>query len=48
MSRVGAEGGPFLDLWSGHISVGAGWLIASLWAAIALAAGAIALRKRDV
>lgn len=48
MSRVGAEGGPFLDLWSGHISVGAGWLIASIWAAIALAAGAIALRKRDV
>lgn len=48
MSRVGAEGGPFLDLWSGHISVGAGWLIASVWATIALAAGAIALRRRDV
>ncbi|WP_091229461.1 hypothetical protein [Microbacterium sp. 3J1] len=48
MSRIGAEGGPFLDLWSGHISVGAGWLIASLWAATALAAGAIALRTRDV
>nr|WP_201471070.1 hypothetical protein [Microbacterium hydrocarbonoxydans] len=48
MSRVGAEGGPFLDLWAGHISVGAGWLIASIWAAVALAAGAIALRTRDV
>lgn len=48
MSRVGAEGGPFLDLWAGHISVGAGWAIASIWAVLALAAGAVALRTRDV
>ncbi len=47
MARVGAEGGPFLDLWSGHISVGAGWLIATAWAVAALAAGAIVLRRRD-
>lgn len=48
MTRIGAEGGPFLDLWTGHISAGAGWLIAVLWAVVALVAGAIALRTRDV
>lgn len=47
MSRVGAEGGPFLDVWTGHISAGAGWLFVSLWAAAALIAGAFALTKRD-
>lgn len=48
MARIGAEGGPFLDLWTGHISVGAGWLIAAAWAAVALVAGAIVLKTRDV
>ncbi|MCT9000978.1 hypothetical protein [Microbacterium memoriense] len=48
MSRASADGSVFLDLWSGHISVGAGWLIASIWAVAALTAGAIALRTRDV
>lgn len=47
MGRVGIEGGPFLDLWAGHISVGAGWLIAAAWAIAGLAAGAVALRTRD-
>lgn len=48
MSRIAADGSPFFDLWSGHISVGAGWLIATIWAATALLVGAIALRTRDV
>lgn len=48
MSRVGTDGAPFLDLWTGHVSGGAGWLIASTWAAAALTAGAIALKMRDV
>lgn len=47
MGRVGIEGGPFIDLWSGHISVGAGWMIAAIWAAGALVIGAIALRNKD-
>ncbi|QEV98914.1 ABC transporter permease [Microbacterium caowuchunii] len=47
MSRVTAEGGPFLDVWGGHISAGAGWLFVSAWAAAALIAGAVALTKRD-
>ncbi|MDD7961937.1 ABC transporter permease subunit [Microbacterium thalli] len=47
MGRVGIEGGPFIDLWSGHISVGAGWTIAAIWAAGALVIGAIALRTKD-
>jgi hypothetical protein len=47
MGRVGIEGGPFLDVWSGHMSVGAGWLIAAVWAAAALVIGAVALRTRD-
>ncbi|CAH0144657.1 hypothetical protein SRABI98_00631 [Microbacterium sp. Bi98] len=48
MTRISPAGSPFLDLWAGHISVGAGWMIASIWAAVALAAGAIALRSKDV
>lgn len=48
MSRVVADNGQFLDIWGGHISVGAGWIIASAWAILALLAGVIALRKRDV
>lgn len=48
MTRVGRSDSPFLDLWTGHISVGAGWMIASIWAGVALAAGAIALRSKDV
>lgn len=47
MGRVGIEGGPFLDVWSGHMSVGAGWLIAAVWAAGALVIGAVAIRMRD-
>ncbi|MCR2827106.1 hypothetical protein [Microbacterium sp. zg.Y909] len=47
MTRVGIEGAPFLDVWGGHISPGAGWLFVSGWAAAALIAGAVALKKRD-
>lgn len=47
MSRIGTPGGPFLDVWSGHISTAAGWLLVLAWAALALAAGAFALQKRD-
>ena len=47
MSRVSDGSGPFLDLWSGHISTAAGWVIAAVSAGLALAAGAIALRRRD-
>ena len=47
MARVESPGGPFLDIWSGHISTAAGWLIVSLWVVLALAAGAIALQNRD-
>ena len=47
MSRVKPPGGPFLDLWGGHISTAAGWMLVSAWAAGALLAGALALHKRD-
>ncbi len=47
MSRVSDGSGPFLDLWSGHISTAAGWVIAAVSAGLALTAGAIALRRRD-
>jgi ABC-2 type transport system permease protein len=47
MSRVQEAGGPFLDIWGGHISGVAGWSIVLVWAAAALLAGAIALQKRD-
>lgn len=48
MSRISEPGGPFLDVWTGHISLGAGSLIAVIWAAVALIAGAVVLRARDV
>ncbi len=48
MSRVHDEPGPFLDIWGGHLSAGAGWVIVVSWAAFALAAAAIVLKKRDV
>lgn len=47
MSRIQAPGGPFLDIWGGHISGAAGWTIVLAWAAASLLAGAIALQKRD-
>lgn len=47
MSRVRDAPGPFLDIWTGHISAGAGWMIALAWTALALTAGALALMKRD-
>lgn len=47
MARVGSPGGPFLDIWGGHISTGAGWMIVALWVLLALTAGAIALQRRD-
>ncbi len=47
MSRVQEPGGPFLDIWGGHLSAGAGWTIVLAWAAASLLAGAIALHKRD-
>ncbi|MGM7670484.1 hypothetical protein [Microbacterium sp. A93] len=47
MARVVPEGGPFLDVWTGHISTEAGWIIASVWAVVTLAAGAIVLKRRD-
>lgn len=47
MARVETPGGPFLDIWNGHISTAAGWLIVSVWVVLALAAGAIALKNRD-
>lgn len=47
MARVGTPGGPFLDVWGGHVSTGAGWLLASGWVILALALGAYALRSRD-
>lgn len=47
MARVGTPGGPFLDVWGGHISTAAGWLLVAAWAALALAGGAVALQRRD-
>ncbi|MCR2791822.1 hypothetical protein NQ156_01955 [Microbacterium sp. zg.Y625] len=47
MTRVGIEGAPFLDVWGGYISPQAGWLFVTAWAAAALIAGAVALKKRD-
>ncbi|MGP9736068.1 ABC transporter permease [Brachybacterium sp. AOP42-C2-15] len=47
MARVETPGGPLLDIWNGHISTAAGWLIVSIWVVLALAAGAIALQNRD-
>jgi len=47
MSRVRDEPGPFLDIWTGHVSAGAGWMVALAWAALALAIGALALARRD-
>jgi len=47
MTRVYDQPGPFLDIWGGHISPAAGWLLVTAWAVLALIAGAIALQKRD-
>lgn len=47
MARAHDEPGPFLDIWGGHISPAAGWLIVTAWAVLALLVGAIALQKRD-
>ncbi len=48
MSRINEVGAPFLDVWTGHISFGAGSLIAVTWAALALIAGAVVLQAKDV
>ena len=48
MSRLAVDGAPFLDLWGGHISVSAGWVIAGVWAVVVLLIGAVTLRTRDV
>ena len=39
--------GPFLDVWSGHISPLAAWSLAAAWALVAVVVGTIALKKRD-
>ncbi len=41
-------GGVFLDLADGYVSTAAGWTVAVVWAAVALVAGALQLRRRDV
>ena len=47
MSRPTIPGEPFITLWGGHISPGAGALLVTGWALLALVAGAIALLRRD-
>lgn len=47
MARVHDMPAPFLDIWGGHISPGAGWMIAAAWVVVALTLGAVALKKRD-
>lgn len=47
MSRAMQESGAFINVAAGHVSPGAGWMIATLWAVCALVAGAIALKRKD-
>lgn len=39
--------GSFLDLADGYVSVGAGWLIAAVWAGASLVIGAMMLQRKD-
>lgn len=46
MRRIMPDG-PFLDVWSGHISSLAAWVVVAAWALVAFVVGAIALMRRD-
>jgi ABC-2 type transport system permease protein len=47
MTSLSDDRGMFLDLADGYVSPGAGWLVALVWAAAFMVAGAIRLRRRD-
>jgi ABC-2 type transport system permease protein len=47
MAGAPDAGGGFMDLTDGYISSPAGWLIATVWAAVFLGLGAIQLRRKD-
>ncbi|GAA1432289.1 ABC transporter permease [Microlunatus lacustris] len=47
MTGVPDAGGVFVDLTDGYVSAAAGWVVALVWAVVALLVGAVLLRRRD-